>query len=240
MTHAIALLLTARASATPFTCDLTGLKKADSGLVGVAVSDPVYAAKLVEYYEAVARRFPPGLFGKEVKRVFLTDTATYRGESISGLALVGSRSVVLAVGGKSGDRLLRDFHHEVAHILYDRHQSKFPERAWRGANAPGFRYLFANGFESMVAKSWSFEFDPMLADRGIVSTYGASCFGEDLAMVAETLLVGYDGDEKDVIAIATRYPRLATKFRLLVEFYRGIFPGIWFPDLPAPGGTKPS
>ena len=120
----------------------------------------------------------------------------------------------------------RAVHHEFAHILQDRRNSGFPAKAWRAANAPGFRYG-TGGYDAIKAGRSSEAYSDTLAAKGVLSVYGATSIDEDWATIAEAVMV----DDSAFWALAARFPRLGEKARLTVAFYRRTFPGIHLRDM---------
>ncbi len=174
-------------------------------------------------------RYPAAGLVAHLDHVYVVWLLWYDGTYIGGTGdpAHGGRIVIALRPGTTTETWLeRAVHHEFAHTLHDRRGSGFPTKAWRSANAPGFRYGTA-GFDAVKAGKANVALDPALAEQGVLSEYGASSIDEDWATIAESVMV----DDPAFWDFVARYPRLRTKARLAVAFYRRTLPGIKLRDV---------
>lgn len=171
-------------------------------------------------------KYPEGT----LKTVFVVKTLEYRDAPFGGTASADGRSIILAIGDRSGsntDWIGHALHHEVAHSLMFRMSGAFPRDAWLAQNAPGFKYAHDSGLAALKSGDTDFHFVPALAEQGVLSAYGSSSFDEDWACYAQYLLT----DDPDFWKLVRRYPRVRAKAKLAVEFYRKAVPGMALPDV---------
>ncbi len=207
------------------------LERADPVAEFVPENDPAVRAVCREALENAMVRYPVEDLARELSDVVVVRKLGHEGVAVEGLAYVRDREVALSSfpvtaypDRASGAAFLgRAFHHELAHLLMARHPSLFPTAEWREANAPDFRYA-RNGWDAIVRGATS-DFDPDLNAQGLLHPYAASCIEEDVASMAEELLVPDEGARGRALRRAlVRSPRLRRKAALLRAFYLRVFP----------------
>ncbi len=230
------LLLQARRPMSLVTFNVVGAERADPGLTATfEKSASTRTLARVSLARAFARYPASGLF-RLLDTVFVADDLRWDGTQMGGYSMPGARSIWIAVGqsvDENTDRWIEDsFHHELGHVIKDQRRELIPEKAWRAANAPGFRYTHEDaggGFGAVSSgKDTEESLDPTLNAQGLLSHYGATEFEEDWATYAERLL---DPDPTFLKALR-KYPRVRVKMRLITALYRRVFPGIHLRDVP--------
>jgi hypothetical protein len=117
--------------------------------------------------------------------------------------------------------LEQTFHHEFSSILYRNYTSFLNERAWLAANPPGFDYIDPeNGVGAIRNNQSSQELDTALCKKGFLTQYSESGMENDLNTFAQHIFSPSPG----FWDLVDNYPRIATKFNLLVLFYNSISP----------------
>ena len=212
------------------TFNVVGAQRDAKGLTATFERDP-HLRRLAR--AALARafaRYPAGTLPRDLDRVYVADDLRWDGTQMGGLSMPGVRAVWLAVGqsvDKSTARWFEaSFHHEFAHVLFERREAQIPKSAWRALNSKGFRYRYEDDEGGFSALSKDISTDealkPSLNAKGVLSDYGATEIDEDWATYAERLM----DPEPSFLAAYRRYPRVRQKMRLMAGFYRRAFPGI--------------
>jgi hypothetical protein len=169
-----------------------------------------------------ATRYPPAILRDNLREVSVLRELREGDLSFGGLAMIPERRVVLtateAWGGLVEEESLRvNFHHELAHILYDRHFKRFPMEEWVKANG-GAVYLGIGGREAMRQGRAGKEYRIDLHEKGFLNEYSMVELEEDVAEYAGGL---FAGGEKFWGAYE-RFPKVRQKADLVARFYQNL------------------
>ncbi len=216
------------------TFDVRRAERAYPGIRVTAETNPVLRAKAKRELTRAMARYPAREVARRLGAVYVVRMLSWEGVQMGGTSSPDGRGLYIAVGEMpldDGDWIEGTFHHEFAHVLFERFQKDLPLREWKSANAPGFRYTYGadGGFEAVSKNAnVSEELNPALNAQGLLSEYGATEIGEDWATYAERIL----RNDFATRAVVRRYPRVRAKARLLAAFYRRALPGIKIADAP--------
>lgn len=213
--------------------DARRARRAYSGIQATAETDPALQNKARREISRAIARYPARELARRLSAVYVVRELSWDGVPLGGTSTLDGRGLYIAVGEMPlGDETWIEgtFHHEFAHVLFDRLRKDVPTKAWLAANAPGFQYAYAEdgGFEAVSKnEDVSEDLDPRLNAQGLLSAYGATEIGEDWATYAERIL----RNDPEMRAAERRYPRVRAKARLLADFYRKTMPGIRLPSV---------
>jgi len=174
-------------------------------------------------------RYPPELVRGHLGAIFLTGDLETQGIRIGGTYL--HDWVYVSGAGLRGfwveDEVAIALHHEFSSLLF--HDGEFPHSGWRSVNDTGFTYLED---PDAVLKAADQRRDPAEAEEwhraGFVSDYGMSSIENDFNTFAELTF----GRPAEIAALARRYPKIAAKLSLLIDFYQELAPelGAYFSE----------
>lgn len=113
------------------------------------------------------------------------------------------------------------FHHEFSSILFRNYSRFFDTIAWKKANDPTFDYNDPESGVGAIRTGRSSQvLDTALARFGFLTEYSMSGLENDLNTLAQNLF----SPDKGFWNIVDKYPRVKTKTRLLISFYRELEP----------------
>lgn len=203
--------------------DLKRTEKVNAGsMMRAEKSDPT---EVVLALNRAFARYPSAFLRHEVKTVYIVSSMkSEEGVEYGGTVGDDGKSVILAVEEVTPDWVESVFHHETAHLLMEHHSGDFSRAKWGRAAAPTFRYDHESDGGYGALKSGNADDLPnaKLNAQGVLNTYGASCFDEDVATFAS----GVVGQTRDFAALVKSYPRIAERAALLKDWYEKICPGV--------------
>ena len=180
----------------------------------------VYAA--LKGIGSALEMYPPALVRKYLTAVFLARTLEING--VSGAAMFANSWIYVAVpardelGIKSYELSL---HHELSSLLF--FGADFPTLRWHLVNETGFQYL-DNQDDIIKAAAPSNRKDPKQAETwhaaGFVSDYGMASMENDVNTFAELMM----GDPGKLRRLCEKYPKIARKKNIMVQFYTKLAP----------------
>ncbi len=174
------------------------------------------AKRLVPIIETFLSRYPKPVIQKHLQHIYLLEELRFFGKDF-GATYSRSAIYIKSQGTVSGfsDRFLAGrMHSEFSSVLMKNH--RFPEADWKQVNPPRFKYL-GTGTE-MLGQSNLYGQNPELLKRGFVVKYCQSSMENDFNMISDWLFTR----PTKLGELARDYPRIATKRKLAIEFYRSI------------------
>ena len=184
------------------------------------------SAEEVQRVVAAAARFLSE-YPKEVLEANLTDIYLVSGLEFYGKACgaaYGKSALYVNSDGPgrgySEQFLLSQMHSELSSIFLINYKDDFSEDAWQAANADGWEYK-GTGVE-MLGQPDIFAQAEELLDRGFLVKYSQSSLENDVNMFAFWAFTR----PKKLQELASKYERIGLKYRLMVQFYAEIGPGI--------------
>ncbi|HET6421147.1 MAG TPA: hypothetical protein VFG19_13365 [Geobacteraceae bacterium] len=192
----------------------------------------------LEGVKSALAKYPPALVKKYLSAVFVSGEIKSYGVKCGGTYLnswiyVTTSPAYNRLGSKHYEETL---HHELSSLfLYgpglkiilhepnatEFYGSNFPATKWHSANRPGFRYLERQIDVIHAAGKFRKPKDaPLWYKDGFVSDYGMTSIENDLNTYAEVAME-HPAKLKE---LAEKYPRIAAKTRLFMEFYTSLAP----------------
>lgn len=164
-------------------------------------------------------KYPPDFLREHLRAVHLLGGLEFSGISAAGT--YGEKTVYIANEGvRAGylDEYLEEtFHHEFSSVLLERYRDRFPADRWIAQNSASFAYS-RSGVDAVRLGRASQRFDDDLHHLGFLHEYATASIEEDFNSIAELLFAG----RPQLWEIGERYPRIAAKIDLAIEFYRSI------------------
>lgn len=169
-------------------------------------------------------KYPPAMIQRALKAIYLTGEMKFYG-TIYGATSSWDTVYLNSRGegeGYTDAYLTGSLHHEIAHILYRRHE--FDARRWRSMNPRGFRYSGGEdgGMQAIRRGRDSLHGGPALYRRGFLSEYALSSLEEDFCTYSERIFTA----PADFAGIMEKYPAVRKKFALWLDFYHSVDEGI--------------
>jgi hypothetical protein len=168
------------------------------------------------------KMYPPMLVRKYLTALFIARTLEING--VTGAAMFANSWIYVAVpardelGLKSYELSL---HHELSSLLF--YGGEFPAIRWHLVNEPEFQYL-ENQADIIKAAAPSNRKDPKQTEAwyaaGFVSDYGMASMENDVNTFAELMM----GDPDKMRLLCEKYPKIAQKKNILVQFYTKLAP----------------
>ncbi len=176
----------------------------------------------IEAVEKFLPAYPKEVLAKNLTDIYLVSGMKFYGKGFG--AAYGKSAIYVNNEGRTRgytqEFLLSQMHSELSSIFLTNYSSEFPSDAWKSGNPPGWRYN-GTGVE-MLGQSDIFGQTDELLSRGFLVKYSQSSLENDVNMFA---FWAFTKGEK-LKELASKYARIGRKFDLVVEFYRGIHPGI--------------
>ncbi|MGB3341427.1 MAG: hypothetical protein WBB37_08100 [bacterium] len=109
------------------------------------------------------------------------------------------------------------FHHELNHMLSDRHYALFNREKWKSFNPSDFNYKGRYAPWTYVVNHGTSQpwFDTTYLHQGFLSEYSKTRLCEDFARYAEALFMS----EKRFWDAFDKYERVREKAKLTIDFY---------------------
>ena len=159
------------------------------------------------------KKYPKSFFKGQLSSIFLMRDLNFYG-SYWGATYKWDR-IYISYNSRDGDTIrfvTRELHHELSSILIENHS--FPKYEWV-RTTKGY-YTSKNEGIDQAGKIGSGRGERRsLLKRGILTTYGASDFENDVNIYAEYIFVL----PKKLDKHCKKYPRVAKKAKLIKEFY---------------------
>lgn len=159
------------------------------------------------------KKYPKSFFKSELSSIFLMRDLSFYG-SYWGATYKWDR-IYVSYNTQDGDTvrfITRELHHELSSILMENHS--FPKHRWIAATKGS--YTSNNeGIDQAGKIGDGRDERASLLRRGILTTYGASDFENDVNIYAEYIFVL----TKELKRHCKKYPRVAKKTKLIKEFY---------------------
>jgi len=176
----------------------------------------------VEAIEKFLPAYPKEVRAKNLTDIYLVSGMKFYGKGFG--AAYGKSAIYVNNEGRTRgytqEFLLSQMHSELSSIFLMNHAGEFPMDAWNNINPQGWRYN-GTGVE-MLGQSDIFGQTDELLSRGFLVKYSQSSLENDVNMFA---FWAFTKGEK-LKELTSKYARIGQKFQLVVEFYRGIHPGI--------------
>jgi hypothetical protein len=180
-------------------------------------------ARATRIATAAISLYPTGLLRKNLKAVYFADEITFFGLGYGG---TNSRDTVYiadrgAENGFSDAFLARTFHHEFSSILLRNYTSRFDADEWVAANGSAVRYG-EGGIAALRNGSTDTNYNEKYHVDGFLNQYATSSIEEDFNTFAEGVFSG----DRAFWTLVDRFPKVARKTGLIVDFYRSLDPGL--------------
>jgi len=180
------------------------------------------AQRVVAAAERFLSEYPKEVLEENLTDIYLVSGLEFYGKAF-GAAYGKSALYVNSDGpgrGYSEQFLLSQMHSELSSIFLINYKDEFSEDAWQAANADGWEYK-GTGVE-MLGQPDIFAQAEELLDRGFLVKYSQSSLENDVNMFAFWAFTR----PKKLQELASKYERIGLKYRLMVQFYAEIGPGI--------------
>ena len=169
------------------------------------------------------RKYPVALLQRELQHIYFLHSMRFYNLDYGGTNSFDA--VYLTDSGKEmgyNDLYLEQtFHHEFSSILYRNYPNLLNQSAWMASNPPGFTYRDPeNGVGAIRNNQSSQDLDTALCQLGFLTQYAESGMENDLNTFAQNIFSPSPGFWE----LVDNYPRIATKFNLLLIFYNSISP----------------
>lgn len=185
-----------------------------------AEKNHIYAA--LKGIGSALEMYPPMLVRKYLTAVFIARTLEING--ITGAAMFANSWIYVAVPAKDEFGIKSyelSLHHELSSLLF--YGGEFPAIRWHLVNKPEFQYL-DNQDDIIKAAAPANRKDPKQAEKwymaGFVSDYGMASMENDVNTFAELMM----GDPDNLRLLCEKYPKIAQKKTILVQFYTKLAP----------------
>lgn len=165
--------------------------------------------------------YPPDLINRHLAAIFIAGDLEIGGVRAAGTYLYAW--IYISAASDLADRgpayIAETVHHELSSLLFL--AGDFPTARWTAINPTDFAYLPTP--EAVLEAAGTHQ-DPAMAETwyrdGFVSDYGMSSLENDFNTFAEMAL----GRPDDLRALAGRYPGIADKLAVLIDFYTSLEP----------------
>lgn len=162
-------------------------------------------------------KYPTELLRRYLARVVLVGTLEF-----SGIFAAGTNStdtVYLACAFAEDSFIEETLHHEFSSILLRRNSAQFEETRWRAHNPSDFRYG-DSGVQAISRGRDSLEYDEESNRSGFLHQYAQATLEDDFNSIVEKLFM----NEPEFWAIVEKYPAIAAKAELAIQFFHGLDP----------------
>jgi len=185
-------------------------------------ADPAKAMLALPALLEAMKLYPRELLNFYLSGVFLADSVAVEGNEGAGTYANGAiyLSVSFVVDPEDAKQIALGFHHEFSSLLYlGALNEATPGDLWDAQNPEEFRYLRARKdvLEAAGRYAPSWQASEWYA-QGFVSDYGRSSRENDINTYAELLM----GDPQELVQLASKWPRIDAKARILARFYATI------------------
>jgi len=178
-------------------------------------------AALVRLYTDL-RHYEPAFVKKHLKRIAICSGLSFDGLEYGGTYDRAHKLLLLSARTLGDDGMLgrpRGFHHEFMGILLDSYEDKFSREQWEATCPADFKYTFEESSgRTLMAGANAKLGDPNCYSKGFLCSYGRLTLDEDIATYAQCFVAR----NKTLASLATEYPLIGQKTKLLEEFYRAI------------------
>lgn len=170
------------------------------------------------------QKYPKGLLGKYISKIYLSRTAMVDGHRVGGVARGGNGEeggiIFLTSWNDPKPELVRRLHHEIAHhVMYAASDAQAALGEWQKLLPEDVGY-FGNGLEAIKAGVIDSRASETLFERGFVSPYAMAAIEEDFAEVSAGLFSG----DKHFWDLVDDYPLIKQKAELAARVYQSIDP----------------
>jgi hypothetical protein len=194
--------------------------------------DPRCVLTALEGIRNALQMYPPGLIKKYISAVFVTGPMKMYGSSIAAMyhrpAAKYHRSWIYVSGPRSSLFGLKSYalslHHELSSFFFYDYRLHFPANEWTAVNDKNFKYMGVYKFLRATASGSGEKRNQEEAKKwyrsGFVDDYGMASLEDDFNMYAEMVM----GDSEYLKEVVKRYPKVAQKTKIVVDFYSRIDP----------------
>lgn len=170
--------------------------------------------------QAVVRglqKYPLDLLRRHLTRVVVVGTLEFSGIHAAGTN--SSDTVYLACADADEAFIEETLHHEFSSILLRSNSTQFGEARWRALNPRDFQYG-DSGVQAIARGRDSLEYDAESNRLGFLHQYAQATLEDDFNSIVEKLFM----NEPEFWAIVEKYPAIAAKADLAIEFFQGLDP----------------
>jgi len=178
--------------------------------------------RTVRVVEKFLAAYPKAMLRKNLTDIYLISGMKFYGKGFG--AAYGKSALYINNEGKrkgyTEEFLLSQMHSELSSIFLINYGGKFPREAWEALNVRGWQYN-GTGVE-MLGQKDIFAQNDVLLSRGFLVKYSQSSLENDVNMFAFWAFTRAD----KLAEVTSKYVRISDKYRLFVQFYKDIDPGI--------------
>lgn len=167
-------------------------------------------------------KYPRSVVEANLKTIFVSSNLSFYGLNYGGTNSENAVYITLAPWREKNFNLRfleRAFHHELSSIFLRNYLNQFPQKSWNAALPTDFAYR-GDGTQSLREGTASTKYEAEFNKKGFLAEYSTSSLEEDFNLFAEALFSG----DRDFWLLYDRYPLLAKKADLVIDFYHEIDP----------------
>jgi len=183
---------------------------------------PEEITRVLAAVEKFLSAYPKELLKKNLTDIYLVSGMKFYGKGF-GAAYGNSAIYVNSEGESKGyteQFLLSQMHSELSSIFLMNYAGEFSQEAWKSVNVAGWEYN-GTGVE-MLGRNDIFAQTDELLSRGFLVKYSQSSIENDVNMFAFWAFT----KPEQLRELTSKYDRIGRKYRLVVQFYNKIDPGI--------------
>jgi hypothetical protein len=183
---------------------------------------PEEITRVLGAMEKFLSAYPKEVLKKNLTDIYLISGMKFYGKGF-GAAYGNSAIYVNSEGESKGyteQFLLSQMHSELSSIFLMNYAGEFSQEAWKSVNVAGWEYN-GTGVE-MLGQNDIFAQTDELLNRGFLVKYSQSSIENDVNMFAFWAFT----KPEQLRELTSKYDRIDKKYRLVVQFYKKIDPGI--------------
>jgi hypothetical protein len=183
---------------------------------------PEEITRVLGAVEKCLSAYPKEVLKKNLTDIYLISGMKFYGKGF-GAAYGNSAIYVNSEGESKGyteQFLLSQMHSELSSIFLMNYAGEFSQEAWKSVNVAGWEYN-GTGVE-MLGRNDIFAQTDDLLSRGFLVKYSQSSIENDVNMFAFWAFT----KPEQLRELTSKYDRIGRKYRLVVQFYKKIDPGI--------------
>ena len=183
---------------------------------------PEEIMRVLDAVEKFLSAYPKEVLKKNLTDIYLISGMKFYGKGF-GAAYGNSAIYVNSEGQSKGyteQFLLSQMHSELSSIFLMNYAGEFSQEAWKSVNVAGWEYN-GTGVEMLGQEDIFAQTDELLS-RGFLVKYSQSSIENDVNMFAFWAFT----KPEQLRELTSKYERIDKKYRLVVQFYNKIDPGI--------------